>query len=304
MRISVAFQCHRFNAEMTRRFEVLRDCAAALSRGGVRYDVRVLADAAGEVPSPLAADAHRFRFEELRAMMAETVGDTLVPGNNHLAMLDFAAAHPDYDRYWFVEYDVVRSGGWAAFFRAFEAEDADFLSTRLRRIADEPGWYWRGSLATGSDTVADEARLFAFMPICRLSREALAATRTACARGWTGHYEALVPTAVAAAGLAVSDIGGGGPFVPLKRRHRHYIEAAVPVSEEMEFLSTFRWRPPVRRKPVAGLLYHPDKGGVRAVGNPDLSLWRAFRREPVAVAAYFARLAVRAVTSRLSGSRA
>ena len=47
-------------------------------------------------------------------------------GHTDLIALHFFRTHPNYERYWFVEYDVRFSGAWRDFFGAFDDNDADF----------------------------------------------------------------------------------------------------------------------------------------------------------------------------------
>ncbi len=135
-------------------------------------------------------------------------------GHCDLIPLHFFNAHPGFERYWVVEYDVHFTGHWSQLFRAFEDSDADFLSAAVRRHEDHPLWQFWGTLRDPSGgEVRDEDRLVAFMPLYRVSRRGLAALDAAYREGWGGHIETTWPTILAARGMVLEDIGGAGPFV-------------------------------------------------------------------------------------------
>jgi hypothetical protein len=70
-----------------------------------------------------------------------------------------------------------------------------------------------------------------------------------------GHYEVLWPTAVAAAGFRIEDIGGIGPFTPARRKGRHYTS-----------------KKPVPDLPKATFIYRPMKLETQIIPDPPL-LW-------------------------------
>ena len=251
MKTAVCFLTHSFSPELRRRWEAL---LAGTPEGARAF---ILAQKGSDVPPELEARTHWFDFAALRVRARKVVGDRLVPGNVHLAFLDFRRAHPGFERYWFVEYDVAFHGDWRDFFAELDADPADLLASRLRAPEHEPGWYWWPTLdLPGGPPPA--RRLRAFFPVCRFSAAALDAVGSAVDRGWTGHHEGVVPTAAREAGLTLSDIGGDGPWTPPSRRGRLYTSVASPDGEML--LGTMRAAPPhflpFRRR---GFLYHPVK---------------------------------------------
>src|SRR5262249_8970545 len=156
----------------------------------------VVAERGTAIPAEHLPQCHFFDFAVLRRRVQVVIGDAITPGNCHLRALSFFEMFPDYEQYWFVEYDVFYDGEWGAFFASFDDERADLLGAHVRTLASDPRWYWSATFAPGRDLVGTEARLITFLPISRMSRAALQAVGRAVERGWTGHFEILVPTAV------------------------------------------------------------------------------------------------------------
>lgn len=51
--------------------------------------------------------------------------------NNDLVMIDFYNHYNDYDRYWFIDYDVLYTGDWNELINYFNDKDYDFLCSNL-----------------------------------------------------------------------------------------------------------------------------------------------------------------------------
>jgi hypothetical protein len=230
-------------------------------------DVRILMHLPPDKPAPmaLARFPHHFvttpeiRCPDYPAKSAGQPWSIWRGGHTDLIGLHFFRANRDFDRYWFVEYDVRLSGRWADFFQAFEASDADFLSTTVRRSSDYPDWmHWR-SLRTPRDERAPSPseQLCSFMPIIRMSRVALAAVDQAYRAGWGGHCEVTWPTIVLRAGLRVEDFGGDGEFVGVGNRNRFYTNKPGNADHAPGSM-VFR---PARIAPgrQPGMLWHPVK---------------------------------------------
>ncbi len=180
-------------------------------------------------------------------------------GHVDLPVLHFFRAHPGFDRYWVVEYDVRFTGRWSTLFGAFDESGADFLSTALRRAEDDPRWPSWGTLRGPQpwDGANLRDRVCSFMPIYRASVAAMRTMDAAYREGWTGHLETVWPTLLLRAGLTVEDIGGDGPFVRPGNRNRHY--TCAPLNRDLQ-PGTFAFLPAL---PCAGprrnRLYHPVK---------------------------------------------
>lgn len=227
LRTIVVLQTHFYNKSIARLFAGL---AARLPDG---YAAMVLMHVApGTTPKPdlLRHTPHHFvTTPEIRnpAYPRKSNGPgwgIWRGGHTDLIALSFFSAHPDYERYWFVEYDVRFSGRWNEFFTFFDADPADFLSTSMRRMTDQPEWMHWPTLQVPADagTIAAADRLASFMPVYRVSRRALETIDRAYRDGWGGHCEVAWATIVNWAGLTVEDLGGDGEFVAPGNRTRFY----------------------------------------------------------------------------------
>lgn len=257
-RVAVLFQTHYFDRGSARVFERLRRQLPKTYEAFVLIHV----PPGAPVPPRLAGVPHHVaRTPELRypAYPTKCGGadwNLWNGGHTDLILLHFFRSEPDFDRYWIVEYDVRFSGSWGRFFRRFEEMDADMLVPGLRSRAHNPEWMWWRSFLP-PDEMADEAQLCSFMPVYRVSRAGILAVDAAWRAGWAGHSEAVWPTAIAAAGLSVSDLGGDGPFTPPELRGRFYSSTPNDL-----YLSpgTLLFKPPLYR---AGsrpdMLWHPVK---------------------------------------------
>jgi hypothetical protein len=251
MKIAVVFLTHFFDVEIERRYAKLKGEAPDGA------SVFIMAEKGAPIPVALAAQTHEFEFARLRKRSAKVIGDHLVPGNVHLAFLDFYETHSGFDHYWFIEYDVVFNGSWRALFDAVGRDASDLVAGSVRARADEPGWFWWSFMDFRGGPLRS-AWLRSFFPLCRISSRALDAVAKRVANSWTGHHEGLIPTAVREAGLSVTDLGGDGPFTPEERRHRFY--TSVSSREGEMLLGTLRAAPPHFLPCLLhGVIYHPVK---------------------------------------------
>ena len=165
------------------------------------------------------------------------------PLNDVLDLVHFAAIRrlPDFDHWWFVEYDTDFSADWESFFRAFAECDADLLGTTIYPRTVDPRWFfWPDFEAPPSVPPGAAAR--GFFPVVRLSRRFVETYTADVADGWHGHFESLYPTIALVRGLVVEDIGGTGPFVPPSRRGLFYRNS---YRDLRLYPGTFRFQPPV-----------------------------------------------------------
>ncbi len=143
-------------------------------------------------------------------------------GNHDLALLRFCLDHPEYERYWIIEYDVRLSGHWSNLFAELAQTSADLLCTTMMTYHEFPQWmHWQG-LSTGLEAVPAEKLIKGFLPFSRVSKAAVDAIDGKYRANWAGHPEVVWPTAVGCAGLTLEDIGGYGRFTPGRRRGRYY----------------------------------------------------------------------------------
>ncbi|MFI5426699.1 hypothetical protein [Aeromicrobium sp. UC242_57] len=258
----VMFGCGRLTDETTQAF---RD----LVRQAPRWlDVALVGYASEPVPGRVrvglrsyrhrlfdAAELTSFRFP-VKAAAEEF---RLIPGNTDLIHLRFVAENPGYDRYWFVEDDVRFGGSWSELFDHLRPSTAGLLGTTFRRPADDPDWpWWEGLSGPAADPLGG------FLPFGAVTRPAIDAIMAAYEQGWHGHYEAVWPTVVHAAGLGVQDIGGTGAFVASGDEGRFYDNSGTgPLAP-----GTFVWRPYHHDYDrTGGKIWHPvrsEPGGVHA----------------------------------------
>ena len=150
-----------------------------------------------------------FRSDVLFSMGYKPISDSLIPGSNHFPLLKFYKEFPQYDYYWLVEDDVRFTGDWSDFFDAFEMDNSDFISSYLRKYADEPDWPWWGSLKNCGTGVETCDLVHTFNPIYRISNRALERVDKCLKDGWSGHHEVLFPTLLAMSGMSVRDFNDG-----------------------------------------------------------------------------------------------
>lgn len=184
-------------------------------------------------------------------------GRSVVPGYVDLVTQLFARLHPAYERIYLVENDVVWTAHWRSLFDVLDESPADLLGTNSFNALEYPAWNNWPSLETPDAALPPERRVRFLLAFCRYSRAALRAAEAAYARGWRGHFEALVPTAAVAAGLSVEDIGGEGPYVRPGNERRFYWSERM-TSADLQ-TGCFVWRPNQRPGGPRPWLWHPVK---------------------------------------------
>ena len=252
-RVAVAFLTHLFDEEIESRYRKLK---SDLSRVA---SVFILAPLGTSVPSKYSEEAYLFDYAQLRLEASCVIGQDLLPGNVHLVALDFFSHHRDFEYYWFIEYDVVFSGNWATLFAGVLDDPADLLAAHVRSLAEEPRWPWWSTLHFPDTALPQPLWLRAFFPVYRISRGGLRAVSERVKLGWSGHFEALIPCAIASATLSISDLGGSGTRTPAERRHLFYSSFSSNAGESLN-AGTLRHRPahifPLLR---SNTIYHPIK---------------------------------------------
>ncbi len=180
-------------------------------------------------------------------------------GHTDLCALHFFQTHPDFDYYWFIEYDVRFSGDWSDFFVAFDGDSSDLLTTSLRRARDDASWMHWPTLHPPESVppLSEEDRICGFMPIFRVSHRGMETMDRAYRMGWTGHCEATWPTILNHAGLHIEDIGGDSEFVAPGNRNRFYTNtlSSKDLSPGSLAFRPARFRP----GPQRNRLWHPVK---------------------------------------------
>lgn len=243
---------HRFDDSVIQGFHGIREAL------GPSDQACLLSDGRAQAPDTLAPWVRRFDFDRIAPRAARILGEDVLR-NIHLVWIDFFEAHPDFDAYWFIEYDVAFSAPWSELFDAFRAFPCDLLCTHLRSFEQEPEWCWWTEVRMPRDLPAREHLHRGFLPIVRLSRRGMERLRDAVDEGWTGFMEGLVPTLFHASGMSLTDMGGDGPFVPEGFRNRFY-SSVDDSGGSLQDRGTMRFRPPIPFPGILpGRLYHPVK---------------------------------------------
>jgi hypothetical protein len=235
---------------------------------GDRYDIWVIGYAEAGVDFAVPPPARKILFNQrhLRALglpaSCPCHPAPIPPRNLDWALLQFYRMIPEYQHYWMIEYDVRYSGNWDHLLQELDDPAVDLLATVIQRRSEHPGWsHWYSLCTLPVDGLPQhhDRQVKAFAPMMRLTQRAFAAVDAAYRRGWHGHYEALWPTVIEAAGMRIEDIGGSGSFTPAARVGRHYTSTAGSSSL---WPGSFIFRPAIpesEMKNAIPLLWHPVK---------------------------------------------
>lgn len=276
MATAIVMMTHRFDTVVVNEFERMR---AAL---GPQDRAFLLSDGSAPAPTALAPVTHTFEYANVAKRAVRVIGDDILR-NVHLAWLDFFDAHPGFDNYWIIEYDVRFSGAWSELFDAFRELPFDLLCPHLRHYAEEPAWGWWHAVRRSGEPIARENMLRGFLPIVRLSRRGFECLRDGVANGWNGFLEGMIPTLLHSSGLSVADIGGDGSFVPEGFQNRFYTSSHNQQGS-LYNVGSMRYREAIPFPRIfPGRLYHPVKpescfmdAGVGAPHQVCLALAKAF----------------------------
>jgi hypothetical protein len=165
--------------------------------------------------------------------------------NYEYPLLWFFKLFPDYDQYWYVDYDVRFTGDWSLFFNSFSPSDGyDLLATHVAYKHENPHWgpHWDES------SVVFERPIRIFFSLARFSKPALTSLDRNYRKKISGFCELVVPSVLLQDGLKIGDFWG----LP---QHR------VPyIKKRFYSIFTCHWRPimffaGIRRN----FIYHPVK---------------------------------------------
>ncbi len=215
---AVLYLCHFLDDAILAEYRKLKADLAGLAEVILLFDI-----SEQPRPRPVPDDITLFRFDArtLRALDYPAKDCSLSAANVELFLMTFARQEPGYRHYWLVEYDVRFSGNWRSLFDCFAPSPSDLLATTIYRHGFNPAWdHWRS--LRGPRRLERTQMLRAFLPIFRLSAEAVRILDSCYAQGWQGHAEALVPSLLELHNLTVEDIGGDGPFVQPANTNRFY----------------------------------------------------------------------------------
>ena len=259
------FLTHIYSKGIVEEFRKLQDATKTMGACILLYQQktgRSIDGRFGGLPCYILTDADLVKFSD--APYFADSPDCFRPDRS---LLVFSREHR-YDYYWLIEYDVRFSGDWEYFFHYFSEGTEDFLTAHIRRYAQEPDWYfWRLDHFDEKIDLANALR--SFNPIFRISDRALEYVCQMYLKGWTGIYEALIPTLLFHGNFTLRDFGGTGEFVLPQDIDRFYLDSSDCTLSDGK---TMRYRPP--HGSLAGYpgnkLIHPVK--------PIPSTWESFCR--------------------------
>jgi len=182
-------------------------------------------------------------------------GLQMLPGSVHFPLLNFSRSYR-YQYYWVIESDVEYRGNWLTFLNTYRECQAALLGAHIHCHRECPTYWWWNSLTLPSDIhLAVDDLHKAFLPICRLSADALDLIDEAHRLGWRGHQEVLIPTVLHLNGQAIQDFS---------QTAECYLGDSQNPCWSRTRLSTLRWRPEITldefiNRGHGPLLFHPVK---------------------------------------------
>ena len=174
-------------------FEYLSDRAPV----GIQYNEQTL------------RDAFNFKGEVSKKHYWNSQGNrNIIWFYAHLRMAYYYTLNPNEDWYWFMD-DDLECDNWLEFFKAFETNDADFISYYVHKkpgVQSQPnipeidnethsGTSWYNRFPGDTDQIDPNAELFgSFFPIVRFSNKSLKHLVDIINKDIHGWHEGFVPT--------------------------------------------------------------------------------------------------------------
>ena len=248
------FVTHKVNSEVMRRFLKLQYETKSL--GNAFFLINQENNKVLELDAYDDITPYVFNVNSLNGLNYEPIRETIIPGSNHFATLQFYLDYPIFKYYWVIEYDVVFTGHWDIFFPSFNNFDADFIASHIERYTDNPNWIWWETLHLNGVVLQDYQYIKSFNPIYRISTGALSYLDSLLKyrKNW-GHHEVLIPTALNYSKFKIMDIGGCGDF-----SITNSCKISAFVRNNLNE-STMRYRPSIRQEELIleNKLLHPCK---------------------------------------------
>ncbi len=217
-------------------------------------------------------------------------------GNAELPVLLFKAAHPEYEHYWIVEYDVRFSGNWNLLFSHFLESPADLLGTTLSTYPECPQWSHWHTVKLPAFNLSREQLVRGFFPVYRISGKALDCLHREYQIGCFGHMETLMPSLLFHSGLLLEDIGGNGKFVVGGNENIFYTNNPMDNSLAP---GTFIYRPWLTASGTQpNMLWHP----VKKAQNPLLTFFKERVKRVMAITRNAISRVPEGASNRASGS--
>lgn len=190
------------------------------------YDVFLLINVndSSKMSVPTGVQCYLCDLESVNSLGYNPIRENLLPGSCHFPLLRFALDYPQYDFYWFIEYDVYFTGNWSVLMDdcSSNLREYDFLSCQVERfnISRNLGWKWWYDSNNSGFVLAESIK--GFNPICRYSRQAVTCLDAYLKNGYSAHSEVMITTCLYHSGLKIGDFGGNGEFVPEGYEGKYY----------------------------------------------------------------------------------
>ncbi|WP_237356525.1 hypothetical protein [Xanthobacter sp. YC-JY1] len=183
-------------------------------------------------------------------------GDFLIPGNVDLKIIAATTALQDYNNFIRIEFDV-----WPCDIADERAADLcdlarsnSFSASFIRNGHHDPEWMYWPTLRSPDNSIIDiDDRYAAFLPLMTFNRQFIDFYAASLCEGWTGHYEALMPT--------------------LARKSRAKLVDLSSPSLNFTCLNEFNVTPQCFEAPISGAFVHPvkDLNQISRIEAPYLS---------------------------------
>jgi len=187
------------------------------------------------------------------------IASSIFPGSCHFPLLNFYLNYPNYDFFWFIEYDVWFTGNWSSLISDCDKnlKDIDFLSSHIESFNDANlnwGWWYKYN----NSGYKYNKCIKGFNPICRYSLDALKFIDKYQRKGFYAHSEVLITTCLFHNGFKLCNFGGNTSFTPENFHNKYYIQ------ERGVNNGTIRWRPvyhysEILNSNLNNILFHPFK---------------------------------------------
>ena len=210
------------------------------------------------VNMPSNIDVFEFEKEDFNEL-PYTVFSNEIWFNANLIMMLFYLHNPQYDYYWFIEYDVVFTGKWNLLFQSFKESRSDLISSHLERYSNSNAdWQWWNVIEFSDKEIILEDRIKSFNPIYRLSKRSLSFLHTYLSKGNAGYYEVLMPTALYNHNYILEDFGGTGYFVKPGNRNKFYVQGIYTNFGTMRYFPNYSLEE-INALGTHNKLFHPLK---------------------------------------------
>lgn len=254
MKTVVLFSSHIVNTCTRNRFFEIK--------AGLPFDTKLiwcLNKQEGQ-PLNLLKDIEVFEFtKEDFQELPYTVFSDEIWFNANLIMMYFYLRNPQFDYYWFIEYDVVFTGEWNLMLQAFRESKSDLLSSHVERYnKSNADWQWWNVIEFINKEIPLAKRVKSFNPIYRLSERSLSFLHDYLSKGNAGYYEVMMPTALYNNGYTIEDFGGTGIFVKPENRNRFYVQGTYTNCGTMRYFPNYSIEE-INALGTKDKLFHPVK---------------------------------------------